>query len=120
MGDSTGFFVVEAKLHDPADHIPQAVAELFACAKHLDKQVVRGALTNGRDWIFLLVKLNDDRNGASFMQSDIIHLNTHQEGLSGPQVMTRPFPDLIAGILSHWMQNSFVELARDDWFEVEA
>src|SRR6266550_9061513 len=99
------------------------------------KQVVRGALTNGREWIFLLVKLNDDRNGASFMQSDIIHLNTQQEKLSGPQVMIRPFPDLIAGILSHWvsltqsaywivvrvecqMQNSFVELASDDWFKV--
>ncbi|KIL59052.1 hypothetical protein M378DRAFT_180985 [Amanita muscaria Koide BX008] len=120
MGDSTGLFVVQAKLHDPANHIPQAVAEFFACAKHLDKQVVRGALTNGREWIFLLVKLNDDRNGASFMQSDIIHLNTQQEGLSGPQVMIRPFPDLIAGILSHWMQNSLVELASDDWFEVEA
>lgn len=35
MGDSTGLFVVEAKLHDPANHIPQAVAEFFACAKHL-------------------------------------------------------------------------------------
>jgi hypothetical protein len=120
MGDSTGLFVVEAKLHDPANHIPQAVVAFFACAKHLDKQVIRGALTNGREWIFLLVKLNDDRNGASFMQSDIIHLNTQQERLSGPQVMIRPFPDLIAGILSHWMQNSFVELASDDWFEVEA
>ncbi|KAK2463859.1 hypothetical protein APHAL10511_004164 [Amanita phalloides] len=120
MGDSTGLFVVEAKLHDPANHIPQAVAGLFACAKHLNKQVVRGALTNGREWIFLLVKLNDDGNGASFMQSDIIHLNVRQEVLSGPQVMIRPFPDLIAGILSHWMQNSFVELASDDWFQVEA
>ena len=35
MGNSTGLFVVEAKLHEPANHIPQAVAELFACAKHL-------------------------------------------------------------------------------------
>jgi hypothetical protein len=38
------------------------------------------------------------------MQSDIIHLYVQQEGLSGgPQVMIRPFPDLIAGILSHWV-----------------
>jgi len=120
MGDSTGLFVVEAKLHDLADHVPQAVAKLFACAKHLDKQVVRGALTNGREWIFLLVKLNDDRNGASFMRSEIIQLEMQREGLRGPHLMTRPFPDLIAGILSHWIQNSFVELASDDWFEVEA
>jgi len=54
------------------------------------------------------------------VQSDIIHLYTQQEELSGPQVMIRPFPDLSAGILSHWMQNSFVELASDDWFTVEA
>ena len=39
------------------------------------------------------------------MQSDIIHLYVQQEGLGGPQpqVMIRPFPDLIAGILSHWV-----------------
>ncbi|KAG5649663.1 hypothetical protein H0H81_002594 [Sphagnurus paluster] len=117
VGYSTGFFVVEAKIHDPVDDIPQAVAVLVACAKHLDKQVVRGALTNGREWIFLLVKLNDDRNEASFMRSQIIHLARQQEGLRGPRVMTHPYPDLIAGILSHWMQNSFVELASDDWFE---
>jgi hypothetical protein len=67
------------------------------------KQVVRGALTNGREWIFLILKLNDDRNGASFMRSNIIHLDTHSEVLGGPQVMTRPSPDLIAGILSHWV-----------------
>ena len=35
MGDSTDLFVVKSKLHDPANHIPQAVAKLFACAKHL-------------------------------------------------------------------------------------
>jgi len=84
------------------------------------KQVVRGALTNGHEWIFLLVKFNNDRNGASFMKSCVINLDTYSDGKDGPQVMARPSPDLIAGILSHWMQNSFVELANDDWFEVEA
>jgi hypothetical protein len=81
-----------------------AWAFAFLICHFISKQVVRGALTNGREWIFLLVKLNDNGNGASFMQSDIIHLYVQQEGLSGgPQVMIRPFPDLIAGILSHWV-----------------
>ena len=35
MGDSTGLFIVEAKLYYPAEHIPQAVAKFYACAKHL-------------------------------------------------------------------------------------
>ena len=37
------------------------------------------------------------------MQSEIIRLEMHREGLSGPYIMTHPFPDLIAGILSHWV-----------------
>ena len=31
----SGFFVVEAKLFDPSDHVPQAVCEIYACGKLL-------------------------------------------------------------------------------------
>ena len=62
----------------------------------LRKKVVRGALTNGHDWIFLLVILSDDYEGASFKQSDRIH----QEFRQNWQVS---WPDLIAAILLHWV-----------------
>ena len=62
----------------------------------LRKKVVRGALTNGHDWIFLLVMLSNDYEGASFKQSDRIC----QEARQNWQVS---WPDLIAAILLHWV-----------------
>ncbi|KAF8237674.1 hypothetical protein L208DRAFT_1421509 [Tricholoma matsutake] len=112
----SSFFVVEAKLFNPSDHVPQAVCEMYACGKLLQKKVLRGALTNGRDWIFLLIKLNDDYDGASYKQSSVIQLRT-SESLSGQLAITEPWPDLIAAILSHWIEKSFADLGSDDWFE---
>ncbi|PPQ82498.1 hypothetical protein CVT26_012952 [Gymnopilus dilepis] len=59
-------FVNEAKKFDVPleDFIPQTVAEMYACAKALDKSVVRGALTNGNYWIFIIVRLKGD--GATY------------------------------------------------------
>lgn len=113
---SSSFFVIEAKLFNPSDHVPQAVCEMYACGKFLQKKILRGALTNGRDWIFLLIKLDDDYDGASYQQSAVVQLRT-TESLDGQLVISGPWPDLIAAILSHWIINSFVDLGSDDWFE---
>ncbi|KAH8981792.1 hypothetical protein EDB86DRAFT_3130584 [Lactarius hatsudake] len=115
---SSSFFVIEAKLFNPSAHVSQAVCGLYACGKLLQKKVLRGALTNGHDWIFLLVKLNDDYEGASYQQSTIIQLETPR-GLDGQLVIREPWPDLIAAILSYWIENSFAnsDLEGDDWFE---
>jgi len=112
----TGFMVIEAKLFNPSDHVPQAVCEMYACGKLLQKTVLRGALTNGHDWIFLLVKLNHDYDGASYKQSTVVRLRA-TENLDGRTVIPAPWPDLIAAILSHWIENSFADLGSDDWFE---
>jgi len=59
-------------------------------------------LTNGHDWIFLLIKLNDDYNGGSYMQSEILRLMTTKSN-DGQLVISEEWPDLIAGILLHWV-----------------
>lgn len=69
---------------------------------YLRKNILRGALTNGLDWIFLLIKLNDDYDGASYKQSAVIRLRT-AESLSGELAITEPWPYLIAAILLHWV-----------------
>ncbi|KAI9509432.1 hypothetical protein F5148DRAFT_1187990 [Russula earlei] len=112
----SGFFVIEAKLSDPSDYVPQAVCEMYACGKLLQKKVLRGALTNGRDWIFLLIKLDDNYDGASYNQSSVVQLSTTRS-TDGQPVITKPWPDLIAGILAYWVANSFEDLRSDDWFE---
>ncbi|KIJ51002.1 hypothetical protein M422DRAFT_204014 [Sphaerobolus stellatus SS14] len=113
----SGFFVTEAKLHNPSEHIPQAVSEMYACGKLLQKKVLRGALTNGRDWIFLLMKFNDNYDGASYMHSPVIQLTTTKD-LNGRVVISEPWPNLIAAILLYWIENSFEDFGNDDWFEL--
>ncbi|KAK7471037.1 hypothetical protein VKT23_002452 [Stygiomarasmius scandens] len=47
----TGFFVIEVKPDGRFldDHIPQAIAEMYGCARIMQKDIIRGALTNGLD-----------------------------------------------------------------------
>jgi hypothetical protein len=83
---------------------------------YLRKKILRGALTNGRDWIFLLIKLNDDYDGASYRQSSTIQL-TATASPSGQLAMTEPWPDLIAAILSHWVSWTLISMIKllTDW-----
>jgi len=81
-------------------HILPALGFTFQI--YLRKKVLRGALTNGRDWIFLLLNLNDDYDGAFYKQSDMVQLRT-MKSLDGRLVVPGPWPDLIAAILSHWV-----------------
>ncbi|TDL20122.1 hypothetical protein BD410DRAFT_899713 [Rickenella mellea] len=89
---------------------------MYECGKLLQKRVVRGAVTNGRNWIFLLVKLNDGYSGGTFKQSSLVRCNiahSHDDGLE----ILQPGPDLIAAILTHWIEKGFTNLESDDWFE---
>jgi hypothetical protein len=68
---------------------------------YLRKKVVRGALTNGHEWIFILIKLNDNYDGATYKQSSMLKLPT-LGSLTSQLEVTRE-PDLIAGILAYWV-----------------
>ncbi|KAG2089837.1 uncharacterized protein F5147DRAFT_787475 [Suillus discolor] len=65
MSMPRSFFVIDAKLCNPSDDVPQAVCKMFAYGKFLEQKVIRGALVNGYDWIFILMTLNDNYDGAS-------------------------------------------------------
>ncbi|TDL20238.1 hypothetical protein BD410DRAFT_773183 [Rickenella mellea] len=112
-----GLFVIEAKpfKSDLEPHIPQAVCQLFACAKHLNKRTIRGTLSNGRQWIFIILTLNHDSQGGSFTRSDIVDFDTKKD-INGNLKIHRPWPDTIAAILSHWIERSFSEIDENDWF----
>jgi hypothetical protein len=80
---------------------------------YLRKKVLRGALTNGHDWIFLLIKINDNYESVSYQKSNVLQT---KKDLNGQLVITKPWPDLIAAILSHWVSlvlNCIVELFTD-------
>jgi hypothetical protein len=72
----------------------------------LRKKVVRGALTNGHDWIFLLIKINDNYEETSYKQSNEIQLKVIKN-IDGQRVIhnLKPQSDLIAAILLHWVSS---------------
>ncbi|KAH9002738.1 hypothetical protein EDB86DRAFT_206823 [Lactarius hatsudake] len=107
-----GFFVAEAKKTDELEkHLPQVIGEMYACTKHLKINTLRGALTNGHSWVFLIVTLNYDGNGAKYKYS--VPIKFQKEG---SLQAIKPWPDVLAGILLHWIKNSFVEIGSNDWF----
>ena len=114
-----GFFVTEGQLNFLMEGIPRAVAEMYACAKHLGyevawltnerclltpyrQKILRGALTNGIEWVFIILYLKDDEDGATYRHSRTIRVSHHTQTV-GPTIVDRPGPDIIAGILSYWV-----------------
>ena len=115
----TGFFVAGAKPGDLRGHIPQAVAEMYGCAKLLKyvpglwprpplisprKVFLRGALTNGHHWIFLILHLNPGGAGGTFRRSVELGLPVIAELAGRPLEVVKSFADLIVGVLSFWVR----------------
>ncbi|KAI0369301.1 hypothetical protein BV20DRAFT_1122184 [Pilatotrama ljubarskyi] len=68
---------VEAKGPDLvlAEYVPQAICEMHACARTVLKSTIRGVLTDGHTWIFLILTLNG--SGGTYFQSPEIHVYRH-------------------------------------------
>src|SRR5260370_30493678 len=96
----------------------QLLGSCFQLPLYLRKKVLHGALTNGCDWIFLLIiNLNDDYDGGFYKQSDMVQLRT-MKSFDGWLVIPGPWPDLITAILLHWvhlMLICIIELLID-WY----
>ena len=82
----------------------------------LRKKVLRGAVTNGHQWIFILIKINDNYEGASFMDSDIIQIGGPIMNIFGQGMSNMSWPDLIAAILLHWVH--FFSMDMNHWLTV--
>ncbi|KAF9642072.1 hypothetical protein BDM02DRAFT_3193961 [Thelephora ganbajun] len=110
-----GLFVAEGKLGGAllVNRVTQVLAEMYTSAKHLRKSVIRGALTDRHDWIFLVLYLNEDGVGGAYFQSPTIKM---QVSSNYPYSVLSPGPDIIAGILAYWVERSFVGIDEHDWF----
>ncbi|KAH9163831.1 hypothetical protein EDB89DRAFT_2143801 [Lactarius sanguifluus] len=106
------FFITEVKviLLTPGEHISQAIGEMYLCLERMVQDTLRGALTNGLEWIFLVITRNLDSNGARYKRSVPVMFDPPQIG--------NIWSNLVAGILLHWVENSFTVTENDDWFEV--
>ncbi|KAF8176082.1 hypothetical protein BJ912DRAFT_930803 [Pholiota molesta] len=114
----SGAFVFEVDLNIPEADIPQAACELYVYGRRLWVKAIRGAVTNGRGWIFLLLNFNDNYDGVYYLYSAVVRL-TATYGPNGTNKILKRFANVIAGVLLHWIINSFSSVGTDDWFEVE-
>ena len=65
-------------------------------------------MTDGQNWIFLILKMNANGDGAEYAQSGLIELMT----VSPPdnRYVTSAMCDVIAGILSYWVSTFYSPL----------
>lgn len=92
-------------------------------------------MTNGREWIFLIVYCNPDGDGAAYKESFVRTFDAiHKDTRGPPEIdIVRPNPDVIAGVLAYWVsrlpglgqpgsvlkllqvEHSFEDISADDW-----
>ena len=63
----------------------------------MTQDIARGALTNGHEWISLIVYLQKDEDGGMYKQLFQLDFDMCQEKVQAN-------PDVIAGVLSHWVR----------------
>ncbi|KXN84577.1 hypothetical protein AN958_12325 [Leucoagaricus sp. SymC.cos] len=113
----TGFFLTEVKGNPLYEYIPQAVCRLYGYSKQLKKEIIRGGLTNGHEWLFIILYSNKNGEGASYKFSTTFTYRTVPCDATGAEEKQETGPDVIAGILLYWIQRGFEDINEDDWFE---
>jgi hypothetical protein len=97
------------------------------------KTIVRGAVTNGREWTFLLLRSNTSTGHIEYLESKGITIM--DVGAEGTSVISHQQCDLIVGIISYWasglcidstilpiklcfwqIAHSSEDIEGDDWF----
>ncbi|KAI0801379.1 hypothetical protein C8Q74DRAFT_1364988 [Fomes fomentarius] len=91
-------------------HVPQAVCEMYRCARTVGKTRIRGVLTNGRGWIFLVLTLNSD-GGGTYLQSDEV---SPHDLHADTAVLSRVSVSVVSSIIADWMTHSHEDLGADD------
>ncbi|KAG6825689.1 hypothetical protein H0H92_002830 [Tricholoma furcatifolium] len=112
-----GLLVIQVS-HKEDNYIRRVLIAMYTSAKSLKtslarKKVIRGAMTDGFTWRFVILHLREDGDGGSSWISSTYEIQTcgtHDREVRGKE------PDIIAGILHYWIQRSFDPLDAGDWF----
>jgi hypothetical protein len=68
------------------------------------KTRIRDTLTNGYEWLFLMLTINSTGTGASYRISNHSYSATpHETGVNKDMVIPDMAPNMIAGILASWV-----------------
>ncbi|KAF4603013.1 hypothetical protein AB1N83_001894 [Pleurotus pulmonarius] len=109
-------FVTEAKAVDVSlyHQLPQALGAMYACSAAVNKKIIRGALTNGRAWLFLVLKVLPDGRGGEYSVSKEISIMT--AGADFTLEVNSNSCAQISVIIASWIENSFEDLDSSDWY----
>ncbi|CAA7261046.1 unnamed protein product [Cyclocybe aegerita] len=75
---------------------------MYACAKQLGRKIIRGTVTDGHNWIFLVLKMNPNDDGAVYAQS-LRRTRLMTVVPPGDEEISRTMSDVIAGIITYWL-----------------
>ena len=64
--------------------------------------MVRGALSDGYEWIFIILHLNENGKGGEHKMSREIRFKLNNDA---PVHIEDLDPDIVAGILAHWVRH---------------
>lgn len=100
------------------NYLRQAVEGMYAYMSAAKKNAARGVLTNGKDWIFIIVKVNNV-GSATFCQSRLIGTHVYDPS-TYTEVLSRDAVCFVSSIIAHWMTRGNEELDDDDYFTYDA
>lgn len=86
-------------------HVRKNSSELFVCSswyllhKIIRKDVIRGALTDGQEWIFIILKMKPDGNGGTYAQSEELYIMART---FNRKEINRVTCSVISGIIAYW------------------
>lgn len=64
--------------------------------------VVRGAISNGREWAFMLLRINENGKGGRYEVSPPMAVAFER---NYPNHVMNRGPDIVAGVLAHWVRH---------------
>ncbi|KAJ8091317.1 hypothetical protein PM082_015035 [Marasmius tenuissimus] len=107
--------VVAAKTTPWEDaELPPAILQVHAFCQRYKRSMLRGALTKGREWVFILLKANPNGDGFGYWLSDLHKVMAAEKSLIAE--VSSPRCDIVAGILAHWLAHSDEDISDDDRF----
>ena len=75
------------------------------------EMVIRGALSDGYRWVFIVLRLNEDGKGGVFWMTGDIDLGSGFDELERVNVID-PGPDIVAAILAYWVRRHCLYVER--------
>jgi len=103
-------FVAESKYYDLWERFPHTITDMYSLVtehRHVTSsqassraKIVRGAISNGYKWVFVILQLDENGKGGGYKISPEIAIDFER---NFPNHVSGRGPDIIAGILAHWV-----------------